>query len=100
LKTDLLNPFDPTYGNGNGKTMATTEEMLLIRERQRELKEIIRLNKQRNPNYRLSTLKETNNAPQTTLDAYLNEHTHSKLSQKPAEVDRSGLLRAIDRIGS
>jgi hypothetical protein len=35
-----------------------------------------------------------------TLDNYLKEHTHMKLSERPAEVDRTGLLRAIDEIGN
>lgn len=36
---------------------------------------------------------------ENTLDRYLKEHTHNKLSERPAEVDRTGLLRVIDEIG-
>ena len=36
---------------------------------------------------------------ENSLDHYLKEHTHMKLSEKPAEVDRTGLLRVIDEIG-
>jgi hypothetical protein len=36
---------------------------------------------------------------ENSLDHYLKEHTHMKLSERPAEVDRTGLLRVIDEIG-
>lgn len=86
LKTDLMNPFDPTLGNPKSKNQpATTEDLLIIRERQRELKELIRVtrggkNGGVNPTVkdRMSIVlnKGASGTEENTLDRYLKEHTH------------------------
>lgn len=86
LKTDLMNPFDPTLGNPKSKNQpATTEDLLIIRERQRELKELIRVtrggkNGGVNPTVkdRMSIIlnKGASGTEENTLDRYLKEHTH------------------------
>ncbi len=108
LKPDIMSPFDPALGNFNKP--ATTEDLLIIRERQRELKELIRAtrgqhNNSINNNKPSKVVKDRMSkimnsvTEENTLDRYLKEHTHNKLSERPAEVDRTGLLRVIDEIG-
>ena len=108
LKPDIMNPFDPVLGNQTKNKPATTEDLLIIRERQRELKELIRVTRGKNNlqsenpskivKERMSKIINSGNE-ENTLDRYLKEHTHMKLSERPPEVNRTGLLRVIDEIG-
>jgi hypothetical protein len=87
LKPDIMNPYDPTPGNPKTKNQpATTEDLLIIRERQRELKELIRMTRGKNGNAqnhptkvvkdRMSMILNKGASDENTLDRYLKEHTH------------------------
>ena len=93
LNANIINPYDPLLGNINrqgvsGASVATTEDILVIRERQRELKELIRATrggrKVEKPYEPPKSVKDRKsmilnpamNQEENTLDRYLKEHTH------------------------